>query len=214
MLTKRRGEVSASMGPRPNGRGKESKVPLGPPAAEASMGPRPNGRGKLPHRTRAARRGSVNGAAAKRPRKAPRRLNRLGLFLASMGPRPNGRGKAAAAARARAASMRQWGRGQTAAESKTSRPNGRQPSDASMGPRPNGRGKPDATRLIAGVYTASMGPRPNGRGKYIKLGFAQFNEIASMGPRPNGRGKARGPAVMEARRLRQWGRGQTAAERE
>ena len=39
----------------------------------ASMGPRPDGRGKLPRRAQAARITCVNGAAARRPRKGPAR---------------------------------------------------------------------------------------------------------------------------------------------
>ena len=58
-----------------------------------------------------------------------------------MGPRPDGRGKYGLGNLAAAALLRQWGRGQTAAESA------------------------DSLRKVAAGEMASMGPRPDGRGK-------------------------------------------------
>ena len=133
--------VIASMGPRPNGRGKSWRLGgrgISPPrqwgrGQTAAESPRP-GRPELGDTC-------VNGAAAKRPRKAagPRarplappasmgpRPNSRGkripiagrapTRLASMGPRPNGRGKFSDGDRAEDFDRRQWGRGQTAAES-------------------------------------------------------------------------------------------------
>ena len=57
-----------------------------------------------------------------------------------------------------------------------------------------------------------MGPRPNGRGKEARPPAPLFHSRASMGPRPNGRGKLSPSREGAPRRLRQWGRGQTAAE--
>ena len=60
-----------------------------------------------------------------------------------------------------------------------------------------------------------MGPRPDGRGKAAERAGQDLCAIyASMGPRPDGRGKRleRGSARGQAHQ-RQWGRGQTAAER-
>ena len=133
----------------------------------ASMGPRPDGRGKLRNSGtctrpdqrqwgrgqtaaesrsittgRSVRSGRVNGAAARRPRKG-------GVCgqaichdcIASMGPRPDGRGKSSMVRPPPPPNPRQWGRGQTAAESlqRFDRPGVH--VAASMGPRPDGRGK-------------------------------------------------------------------------
>ena len=84
----------ASMGPRPNGRGKGNGRGNGLFSGPASMGPRPNGRGKLKSTILEVITRGVNGAAAKRPRKVA-----LPWVLAVLAWR------------------RQWGRGQTAAES-------------------------------------------------------------------------------------------------
>ena len=110
------------------------------------------------------------------------------VLQASMGPRPDGRGKNALTGKYLTAEMRQWGRGQTAAES----PNGpvRRPPNAGV----NG--------------AAARRPRKGGSGASRVMDAA-----ASMGPRPDGRGKLRIATPMANRMLRQWGRGQTAAER-
>ena len=107
---------------------------------------------------------------------------------------------------------------------------------ASMGPRPNGRGKYRLLLPCKAPLKASMGPRPNGRGKLRPVGITVIGFVASMGPRPNGRGKSSGIGVSSPRAgvngatakrprkvhdtlhlhvhiKRQWGRGQTAAER-
>ena len=108
----------ASMGPRPDGRGKTSTAresrtgPMG-----ASMGPRPDGRGKWwarsnPHRTDASMGPRPDGRGKDKPA-----LSGWIDEVASMGPRPDGRGKSMI-------------------------PNTESsPSVASMGPRPDGRGK-------------------------------------------------------------------------
>ena len=105
-----------------------------------------------------------------------------------MGPRPNGRGKFFLGTHRRDRARRQWGRGQTAAERRVSDNRHRFFSFASIGPRPNGRGK----------HVSGPGPVPR--------------RLASMGPRPNGRGKKPDAREITLRPLRQWGRGQTAAE--
>ena len=179
---------------------------------------------------------SVNGAAAKRPRKGPRRYGALVPSHASMGPRPNGRGKEVLGDLLAIAVGRQWGRGQTAAESPNATA-GRQHAPASMGPRPNGRGKRDGDNAAVIDKNASMGPRPNGRGKGIaEEGMPPagscVNGAAAKRPRKVPQGLARqlrfcgvnGAAAKRPRKgaggvgfrtgqcLRQWGRGQTAAE--
>ena len=108
--------------------------------------------------------------------------------------------------------QRQWGRGQTAAESARRRALCAH-GEASMGPRPNGRGKTLYTVQIRATSPASMGPRPNGRGKGPGRVQAVLVVRASMGPRPNGRGKSTYIMTPLRRGRRQWGRGQTAAER-
>ena len=204
----------ASMGPRPNGRGKGAastptsttpksvngaaakrprKVAAGIPQAlqgpEASMGPRPNGRGKLSQRRRGARAWCVNGAAAKRPRKDAYLTCPHVKTGASMGPRPNGRGKGA--------------RGVEHAPA----------PKASMGPRPNGRGKVPALQDLGIVPVASMGPRPNGRGKNSPSGPSIPRRKRQWGRGQTAAESAMPPPRFEGLIRRQWGRGQTAAER-
>ena len=133
---------AASMGPRPNGRGKiqagqiiqgatprfngaAAKRPRKDAFADllaredlASMGPRPNGRGKFfPGASFFSTASSFNGAAAKRPRK---------VEIFGLAARLEASFNGAAAKRPRKGCMRpadpprrqlQWGRGQTAAES-------------------------------------------------------------------------------------------------
>ena len=129
-----------------------------------------------------------------------------------MGPRPDGRGKFILAGMVKNALERQWGRGQTAAESRaglTWRPrmtcvNGA----AARRPR-----KAAGVAKAASEGRASMGPRPDGRGKLIGGAGLRCAMTASMGPRPDGRGKAVQSHGEPAEEWRQWGRGQTAAER-
>ena len=205
--------AAASMGPRPDGRGKCApsafyRCPAwrqwgrGQTAAESTCGAvrragrrrRQWGRGQTAaERCGDVRRGrdgpkSVNGAAARRPRKA---------FTRSLSEdewkRQWGRGQTAAESRLlemrpRRAKTRQWGRGQTAAESCCSFRKFPYASLASMGPRPDGRGKvPRAARvgLVPGVNGAAA-RRPR-KGPH-RAGGAPRNH-ASMGPRPDGRGK-------------------------
>ena len=83
------------------------------------MGPRPDGRGKAKIRSACRARISVNGAAARRPRKA----GRSPCARRACATRQWGRGQTAAErrrrrSRARPSGRRQWGRGQTAAESR------------------------------------------------------------------------------------------------
>ena len=83
---------------------------------------------------------------------------------------------------------------------------------ASMGPRPDGRGKLSLMPGVRGTPPASMGPRPDGRGKgQARIGQGPAS-LASMGPRPDGRGKYTNQLTVIIVYLRQWGRGQTAAE--
>ena len=133
------------MGPRPDGRGK----PLPPTYPWARRAGVNGAAARRPRKERHGRGGarptqSVNGAAARRPRKDARAERREWQGIASMGPRPDGRGKpptrrtkrrgprvnGAAARRPRKAAVvpdshclagaRQWGRGQTAAERRSS----------------------------------------------------------------------------------------------
>ena len=89
-----RGGGNASMGPRPFGRGRETKHYRPRPALPASMGPRPFGRGRCTATaeiiTEAA---SFNGAATFRSRKEAGMPELHIHRTASMGPRPFGRGR-------------------------------------------------------------------------------------------------------------------------
>ena len=182
--------ASASMGPRPSGRGTLDRtaggavLPMrqwgrgrvaaergvrgyGRPAYMASMGPRPSGRG-----TRLV--GAmfpfivfrVNGAAAEWPR------NVLCLLYDVVGDR------------------RQWGRGRVAAERVRARRAGGE------GGRVNG--------------AAAEWPRNVSR----PLSLSLYGLPASMGPRPSGRGTSAVRSSCSRRASwRQWGRGRVAAER-
>ena len=177
------------MGPRPNGRGKGATVIIVPAGAEG-----------------------VNGAAAKRPRKDRDDLQGGGRRDASMGPRPNGRGKHGVCHARIGGVQRQWGRGQTAAE------RARRDEKGAIGnTRQWGRGQTAAESLLR---QGSCEPDPcvNGAAakrprKVRKRGYRPSPIVASMGPRPNGRGKRHGVIMTIRARTRQWGRGQTAAER-
>ena len=134
----------ASMGPRPDGRGRPRSG--SPPCASLAM--RQWGRGRM----------AAEGASL-RPLQG-------GADRASMGPRPDGRGRLRPdRIEPAVADQRQWGRGRMAAEGGVAlfAPAPRQA--ASMGPRPDGRGR--AVRQVAkhAQVDASMGPRPDGRGR-------------------------------------------------
>ena len=190
---------SASMGPRPDGRGRLRLASS--PRATATV--RQWGRGRMaaevPHSAgwlRFAPR--VNGAAAGWPRKGYNRCRGWAGRQASMGPRPDGRGRDARPAAARrdqeGASMgpRPDGRGRPRQPLRR-----RRPPPASMGPRPDGRGRraPPPPPSLGGFH-ASMGPRPDGRGRQPHWAGPATAILASMGPRPDGRGRrlAGGPA--------------------
>ena len=212
-----------------------------PDPEHASMGPRPDGRGRSCCFSLSWDScGCVNGAAAGWPRKAlPIRCRAADSTAASMGPRPDGRGRrrrqrpsphlvrlrqwgrgrmAAEGSRRQAVDWtpppRQWGRGRMAAEGLCRRP-GREGRSASMGPRPDGRGRATGRPWRARSEPASMGPRPDGRGRPSsgsgsptttncvngaaagwprKAGHEPDTPdhvpSASMGPRPDGRGRA------------------------
>ena len=81
-----------------------------------------------------------------------------------------------------------------------------------MGPRPDGRGKTTPRDGLLEVYLASMGPRPDGRGK----GYCAGRAAAAAG-RQWGRGQTAAERITTEKDMkdadpRQWGRGQTAAE--
>ena len=108
----------------------------------ASMGPRPDGRGRmktggrpLGGRLRQWGRGrmAAEGGAAQ-PRRDGRRA-------ASMGPRPDGRGRRQGHSKTTKGLPRQWGRGRMAAEGLAASLVGAAVLWASMGPRPDGRGR-------------------------------------------------------------------------
>ena len=224
------------MGPRPNGRG---KVP-GMQAAGRRGCPRQWGRGQTaaeracPHRSRTRGR-PVNGAAAKRPRKvgrgicgddfacrqwgrgqtaaeSPQHGQWRPAYGPSMGPRPNGRGKSSDGRTVTGTPLRQWGRGQTAAE---------RPDFAwdvtCMAVRQWGRGQTAAERESWGWHVSrtlsvngAAAKRPR---KACRAAGGDDLPWPSMGPRPNGRGKGLTVESTKDVNSRQWGRGQTAAER-
>ena len=85
---------AASMGPRPDGRGRQKALDAGRPWPAASMGPRPDGRGRIarPIMSGVWSHASMGPRPDGRGRRRQRR--RQGRdHVASMGPRPDGRGR-------------------------------------------------------------------------------------------------------------------------
>ena len=179
----------ASMGPRPDGRGRllppRDRVGL----RHASMGPRPDGRGRAPPSWMPIRPTSVNGAAAGWPRKVGSCWTRGPLHVASMGPRPDGRGRLHPATLE--AYRKSCVNGAAAGWPRKGVPGHphRRPEQASMGPRPDGRG-----RLLLIDRDLLPCRRQWGRGR-----------MAAEGGPP-------GRAASDRGRWRQWGRGRMAAE--
>ena len=133
----------ASMGPRPDGRGRRPRPEMKrAPSEIASMGPRPDGRGRcfLPP-----------------PPTHPR--------PASMGPRPDGRGRPSPPVGPSPGAVRQWGRGRMAAEGRAGRPSadqGRSVNGAAAGwPRKGMRA------IVSGAYPSL---RQWGRGRMAAEG--------------------------------------------
>ena len=230
---------AASMGPRPNGRGRKPVTSKHRPAVLLQWGRvQTDAEGRGHSASPGFRRRSFNGAASKRTRKAPD---------ARHGDQP--------------ARLLQWGRVQTDAEGGLGCVDGEQGVELQWG-----RVQTDAEGICLGIWdahrrAASMGPRPNGRGRYVpdrrdaqlqngfngaaskrtrkeaarallnlnvlrfngaaskrtRKGLARFPGLrrppASMGPRPNGRGRiAITIAFLIAPAVLQWGRVQTDAE--
>ena len=233
----RAGRSAASMGPRPDGRGRRRVPPRGRDRIPASMGPRPDGRGRIEGDASWGRRTRVNGAATRWPRKGGG-----GGGVGRGRPCVNGAAtgwprKVMPLDEAALAQTRQWGRDRMAAEGRRGGGRRRCRLTASMGPRPDGRGRsrraisrsacasrrqwgrdrmaaeglaPARTVLVAAP--ASMGPRPDGRGRFVCTVLVQYALVASMGPRPDGRGRADAAEAQLALHRRQWGRDRMAAE--
>ena len=160
----------ASMGPRPDGRGRNDADYRVHWRCDASMGPRPDGRGRHT-RTRMDARGR----------------------RASMGPRPDGRGRKADGRLSEVDSELQWGRGRMAAEGgatvgalgmKSICFNGA----AAGWPRKANDAAHDALRRGSFNGAAAGWPR-----KVARRATLNRRRPASMGPRPDGRGRR--PAV-------------------
>ena len=180
----------------------------------ASMGPRPNGRGKV-------MRQRLNWSTKRRQwGRGQTAAERLLAFRRSTANtrRQWGRGQTAAESAILGMGIlltasRQWGRGQTAAESR--RPLWPTASRRSVNgaaakrPRKGGVDGPQAgaPRRVNGAAAKRPRKELTRASERIKAGSA------SMGPRPNGRGKALADLDDEGDPSRQWGRGQTAAER-
>ena len=165
---------------------------------EASMGPRPDGRGRLRSRSNClARSISFNGAAAGWPRKGPGARDRRLVSPASMGPRPDGRGRVyprVVRRRSGCASMgpRPDGRGRAVGGGAAYRL-----LAASMGPRPDGRGRLDQLHGIPVVPALQWGRgRMAAEGRHGRR--LHRPRHASMGPRPDGRGRTTRDACFSA----------------
>ena len=230
------GRLVASMGPRPDGRGRF--LPFRYPECAwgvngAAAGWPRKGRPPAPTACPAP---SVNGAAAGWPRKAGRLPRRTARLFASMGPRPDGRGRDHAEFLCDAQAVRQWGRGRMAAEGLAARHAVKKELQASMGPRPDGRGRINPRmqrRFNEGVNGAAAGwPRKVPYSGRLYRGQTCVNGAAAGWPR-----KAEAPALSTrlassvngaaagwprkgsqsssrtaATTRRQWGRGRMAAE--
>ena len=184
----RRKSKVASMGPRPDGRGRLQAAPASSPPVRASMGPRPDGRGRLDIR----------------------RLCRL-YDGASMGPRPDGRGRPSSLSspssvtgvNGAAAGWPRKGCPTSAESSGASSVNGA----AAGWPR-----KALWTRIRPTISPASMGPRPDGRGRRPALApsFSGCRRQWGRGRMAaEGAAQRGGPVHVHQR---QWGRGRMAAE--
>ena len=182
--------ASASMGPRPLGRGRRWITCQTRCRLTASMGPRPLGRGRSTRRRTRCRLPRVNGAATSRPRKVLIERGILLKGLASMGPRPLGRGRSANAPSTSAIRLRrQWGRDLSAAEGSGLGCRRIVPLGVNGAATSRPR-KEDGRRGVHGIRIgASMGPRPLGRGRRAKVVMIYRALPASMGPRPLGRGR-------------------------
>ena len=202
----------ASMGPRPDGRGRATGTTTWQWRSWASMGPRPDGRGRCRGPRGSCRRTSrqwgrdrmaaegcaagcvpgcswcVNGAATGWPRKACPSCGII-LFLvpASMGPRPDGRGRRTRGVLTMHAFLRQWGRDRMAAEGKRA------------------HGGPIGPPCVNGAATGW--PR-----KGLCPPQCPCRPSASMGPRPDGRGRVNALSEIVQHLVRQWGRDRMAAE--
>ena len=210
---------SASMRPRPGGRGEPGGRCGGKAGREgqASMRPRPGGRGEPPtatadglagrqlqcgHDPEAVEKPShrnvaiapVGLSASMRPRPGGRgepHRSRTGIApsTASMRPRPGGRGEPQAPALGRTSWKLQCGHDPEAVENRERATAWSARREASMRPRPGGRGEPATRRGGHDPAAASMRPRPGGRGERWNAGTAWRRHWASMRPRPGGRGE-------------------------
>ena len=208
------GPQSASMGPRPCGRGWLHSPDRRRRDRRASMGPRPCGRGWIEAAMASIMlTPSFNGATALRPWLGPHSNKIMPLkacFNGATALRPwlgasTWRGSSTAARCFNGATaLRPWLACQPRRAPRT-RP-------ASMGPRPCGRGWHLQRHRIECRAEASMGPRPCGRGWPARPWPSVCKKRASMGPRPCGRGwdleldgeRLRGKGFNGATALRPW----------
>ena len=208
----------ASMGPRPDGRGRRravgacrrrdqrrrqwgrgrmaaegSRPPLTTPASgsTASMGPRPDGRGRMP--AASWRRRPASASMGPRPDGRGRGICRSGgrtAGSASMGPRPDGRGRV----KDRLTTLhehvlRQWGRGRMAAEG---RKQDIDPLDIDLRQWGRGRMAAEGFRCLPWPHTIDQSVNGAAAGWPRKAGWPTRRSLgggASMGPRPDGRGR-------------------------
>ena len=183
------GPQQASMGPRPDGRGRKRGAKGGAAMVLASMGPRPDGRGRIGH---------VPAVDSE--------------HQASMGPRPDGRGRIVPPAWSSNHGMRQWGRGRMAAEGRRFQTPRRQPER-----RQWGRGRMAAEGRLARRQAlvrdlASMGPRPDGRGRLATCSSTPSTTTSVNGAAAGWPRKAGSVGGSYLGLSRQWGRGRMAAE--
>ena len=228
---------SASMGPRPVGRGRTGDVSWDEIiktkrqwgrdrlAAEgrrggrltrtvvASMGPRPVGRGRLPTSSaKSPARSRVNGAATGWPRKADRCRRKGRGSPASMGPRPVGRGRGGGGS----FTWFRWFSVNGAATGWPRKASYAVQVQSMMCSRQWGRDRLAAEgcgrRGGPRLQKASMGPRPVGRGRSTgRPGSrrpASVNGAATGWPRKASRAALRAASST----ARQWGRDRLAAE--
>ena len=229
----------------------------------ASMGPRPDGRGRLLRQARKHAPLKLQWGRGRMAAEGPRRLLARRLWsYASMGPRPDGRGRMCLGTFPLGHRQLQWGRGRMAAEGCISESSLFWPSSSFNGaaagwPRKVfsmqwssnpplrlqwGRGRMAAEGARLYGYAASTDRLQWGRGRMAAEGCWPFSmqsmhppgfngaaagwprkaagrragrychDEASMGPRPDGRGRGvPGQAIRPDNEL-QWGRGRMAAE--
>ncbi len=196
--------------------GRDRTSPQPSPCRSASMGPRPRGRGiiedkpampVMPVNPTGLQWGRDRAVAELRRQ----RVDWQRLRGPSMGPRPRGRGIGSTKPMLDSYTFLQWGRDRAVAEFVLSWATfaRRPPFNGAATARSRNSGR---LGCIAHQPGPSMGPRPRGRGITKRVLRSQILTCPSMGPRPRGRGIITSNTIGDASFVLQWGRDRAVAE--